>query len=46
MTARAVRWWQRNIELADSIRPELWARVEQLLAERATRTRAKRRNVR
>jgi hypothetical protein len=23
-------------ELADSIRPELWARVEQLLAERAT----------
>ena len=25
-----------NIELADSIRPELWARVEQLLAERAT----------
>jgi hypothetical protein len=22
-----------NIELADSIRPDLWARVEQLLAE-------------
>jgi hypothetical protein len=35
---------KRNIELADSIRPELWARVEQLLTERATRTRAKRRN--
>ena len=34
-----------NIELADSIRPELWARVEQLLAERATRTGAKRRDV-
>src|SRR3990170_1756608 len=26
-----------NIELADSIRPELWARVEQLLAERGRR---------
>jgi hypothetical protein len=35
-----------NIELADSIRPELWARVEQLLDERASRTRAKRRNAR
>jgi hypothetical protein len=34
-----------NIELADSIRPELWARVEQLLAERATRKGAKRRDV-
>lgn len=33
-----------NIELADSIRPELRARVEQLLAERTTRTRAKRRS--
>jgi hypothetical protein len=32
-----------NIELADSIRPELWARVEQLLAERAAHTRAERR---
>ena len=30
---------KRNIELADSIRPELWARVEQLLAERAARRR-------
>jgi hypothetical protein len=30
---------KRNIELADSIRPELWARVEQLLAERAARKR-------
>ena len=29
-------------ELADSIRPELWARVEQLLAERAARPRAER----
>jgi hypothetical protein len=28
---------KRNIELADSIRPELWAGVEQLLAERAAR---------
>jgi hypothetical protein len=28
-----------NHELADSIRPELWARVEQLLAERAARKR-------
>ena len=31
-----------NIELADSIRPELWARVEQLLAGRSTRKGAKR----
>jgi NAD-dependent dihydropyrimidine dehydrogenase PreA subunit len=31
-----------NIELADSIRPELWARVEQLLAERAARKPAER----
>ena len=35
-----------NFELADSIRPELWARVEQLLAERATRKGAKRRDAR
>jgi hypothetical protein len=35
-----------NIELADSIRPELWARVEQLLAERATLKGAKRRDPR
>ncbi|MGH7516149.1 MAG: hypothetical protein ACREOC_01585 [Gemmatimonadales bacterium] len=28
-----------SMELADSIRPELWARVEQILAERAARTR-------
>jgi hypothetical protein len=33
-------------ELADSIRPELWARVEQLLAERAVRKRAERRDTR
>jgi hypothetical protein len=32
--------------LADSIRPELWARVEQLLTERAARTRPERRDVR
>jgi hypothetical protein len=30
-------------ELDDSIRPELWARVEQLLAERAIRSRGERR---
>jgi hypothetical protein len=35
-----------NIELADSIRPELLARVEQLLAERAVRKRTERREVR
>jgi hypothetical protein len=35
-----------NIELADSIRPELWARVEQLLAERASLKGAKRRETR
>jgi hypothetical protein len=29
-------------ELADSIRPELWVRLEQLLAERAARTRKER----
>ena len=29
-------------ELADSIRPELWARVEQLLADRSVRPRAAR----
>lgn len=28
---------KRSIELADSIRPELWAGVEKLLAERAAR---------
>ena len=33
-------------ELADSIRPELWARVEQLLAERAARERPARRRPR
>ena len=35
--AIAVMLGKRNIELADSIRPELWAGVEQLLAERAAR---------
>ncbi|TFH66253.1 MAG: hypothetical protein E4G90_04510 [Gemmatimonadales bacterium] len=34
-----------NIELADSIRPDLWARVEQLLAEVAGK-RGKRRDMR
>jgi hypothetical protein len=32
--------------LTDSIRPELWARVEELLAERATHQRAERREQR
>ncbi len=41
--AIAVMLGKLNIELADSIRPELWARVEQLLAERATSKGAKRR---
>jgi hypothetical protein len=36
-SAIAVMLGKLNIELADSIRPELWARVEQLLAERAAR---------
>jgi hypothetical protein len=35
--AIAVMLGKRSIELADSIRPELWAGVEQLLAERAAR---------
>ncbi|HTK41568.1 MAG TPA: hypothetical protein VL287_08240, partial [Gemmatimonadales bacterium] len=34
-SAIAVMLGKLNIELADSIRPELWTRVEQLLAERA-----------
>jgi hypothetical protein len=37
--AIAVMLGKQNAELGDSIRPELWARVEQLLAERAARTR-------
>jgi hypothetical protein len=41
--AIAVMLGKMNIELADSIRPELWARVEQLLAERAARKRSERR---
>jgi len=44
--AIAVMLGKLNIELADSIRPELWARVEQLLAERAARQRAARREPR
>ena len=35
--AIAVMLGKRNIESADSIRPELWAGVEHLLAERAAR---------
>jgi hypothetical protein len=31
-----------RFELADGIRPELWTRLEQLLAERAARTRQER----
>ena len=44
--AIAVMLGKLNIELADSIRPELWTRVEQLLAERAVRKRAQRRDTR
>jgi len=44
--AIAVMLGKTNIELADSIRPELWARVEQLLVERATYKRAERRDAR
>ena len=39
----AVMLAKRNIELADSIRPELWAGVEKLLADRVARKRAERR---
>ena len=42
-SAIAVMLGKSTIELADSIRPELWARVEQLLAERGTRKRPARR---
>ena len=41
-SAIAVVLGKLSIELADSIRPELWVRVEQLLAERATRKGSKR----
>ena len=41
----AVMLGKPNIVLADSIRPDLWARVEQLLAEAAGK-RAERRNTR
>jgi hypothetical protein len=40
--AIAVMLGKSNIELADSIRPELWARVEQLLAEGAAHKRGAR----
>ena len=45
-SAIAMMLGKLNIELADSIRPELWARVEQLLAERAARERPVRRGPR
>jgi hypothetical protein len=38
--AIAVMLGKMSSELADSIRPELWARVEQLLAERGARKRS------
>jgi hypothetical protein len=44
--AIAVMLGKSSVELADSIRPELWMRVEQLLAERAVRKRAERRDTR
>lgn len=44
-SAIAAMLGKHNIELADSIRPDLWARVEQLLAE-AGGTPAKRRDTR
>ena len=44
--AIAVMLGKLNFELADSIRPELWARVEQLLAERAARKPAERQGLR
>ena len=44
--AIAVMLGKLNFELVDSIRPELWARVEQLLAERAARKPAERRGLR
>ena len=44
--AIAVMLAKRNIELADSIRPELWAGFEKLLADRAARKRAERREAR
>jgi len=44
--AIAVMLAERNIELADSIRPELWAGVGKLLAERAARKRPERREAR
>jgi len=41
-SAIAMMLGKLNIELADSIRPELWTRVEQLVTERAARNRAAR----
>ena len=42
----AVMLAKRNIDLADSIRPELWTAVEKLLADRVARKRAERREAR
>jgi hypothetical protein len=42
-SAIAVMLGKMNVELGDSIRPELWARFEQLLADRAARQRPPRR---
>ena len=42
-SAIAVMLGKWNIKLVDSIRPELWARLEELLAERAARERRARR---
>jgi hypothetical protein len=42
--AIALMLGKRNIELADSIRPELWAVVEKLLVQRAARKGPARRN--
>jgi hypothetical protein len=41
--AIAMMLGELNIKVADSIRPELWKRVEQLLAERTTHNRTERR---
>ena len=41
--AIAMMLGELNVKVADSIRPELWKRVEQLLAERTPHNRAERR---
>ena len=42
LTPPAITTMLGQLELADGIRPELWKRVEQLLAERAIHQRAER----